>query len=188
MELTEEQKKTNAALLKYAKTQLLKKVGTGECYDYAEAALKDAKALTAADIMGKANINPDAEYIWGDEIPLSDVQPGDIIQFRNYKMTYDETKADGSGETGFFESPHHTAIVEEITDRANGVFKVLHQNTPQGRVVVRQNLAFENKEFEGQVDVVFGKDTYHLKGKIKLGISGKMKYYRPKLPPPATPK
>lgn len=180
MDLTEEQKKINAEVLVYASRQLLKQVKRGECYDFAEEALKTAKALTAADIMGKENINPDAEYIWGTEITISDVQPGDIIQFRNYKMTYDETRADGGGEVGSFEANHHTAIVEAVTDRTNNVFKVLHQNTPQGRVVVSQNLAFESKSFDGEVAFVQQKTTYNLKGKIKLVVGGSIKYYRPK--------
>jgi hypothetical protein len=79
-------------------------------------------------------------------VALTALQPGDIIQFRDYRYDRDvETNnPDGSGstDTDFQERPHHTAIVESVG--ANGEVTVLEQNAPQGSAVRRSHLFFSN--------------------------------------------
>ena len=90
------------------------------------AARREAKS--AADY-GK--VSPNADYTWGTPVTLATLQPGDIIQFRNY--TYESvvvTKTDKATTTDELaqDRPHHTAIVESVGE--NGAVTVLEQNAP----------------------------------------------------------
>ena len=88
-------------------------------------------------------MDDDADYVWGDEISdLKDVQPDDILQFRDFAVTTTvetETRyADGSSEASTteetFTRPHHTAVVSEV--KSGGLLKVLEQNVaPAGKKV-----------------------------------------------------
>ena len=92
----------------YARRQRGSRVGKGQCFDLVDTALRGASAKSAADY-GK--ISPNADYTWGTSVTLADLQPGDVIQFRNY--TYDSTvvtktdKATTTDEVGQ-DRPHHT--------------------------------------------------------------------------------
>lgn len=131
---------TNQKVAIWTQGHLGKKIGKGECWDLAEQALKQAGAQTSNDL---GPVDQDSDYIWGDSIAVKDVIPGDILQFRDHKVTTttetEYTFPDGSSETVkemiTAERPHHTAIVNGKLD-ADGAVKTLDQHVkPRGKVV-----------------------------------------------------
>jgi hypothetical protein len=126
----------------YARRQRGSRVGNGECFTLADRALTSAGARSAADF---GTVVPDADYVWGTATTLADLQPGDIIQMRNYRFDreVEVNNPDGSGSTNtsFEERPHHTAIVESI---AGDAVTVLEQNAPPGSAVLRSVLFFRD--------------------------------------------
>jgi len=118
---------TSQQVVVWARAQLGKQIGKGECWDLADGALKQAGAKSSADL---GPMGDDADYVWGDEVSdLKDVQSGDILQFRDFAVTATtetETRyADGSTDTYTSEStftrPHHTAVVSEV--KGGGLLK-----------------------------------------------------------------
>jgi CHAP domain len=110
------------AVVKFAQDSVSEKVGSGECYDLADKALQGAGAKSAPDhgvITGNAN------YVWGREVKLDDVKPGDVLQFKNYAMKARVDKADGWSESKETR-PHHTAVVESVG--SDGTVVVIEQN------------------------------------------------------------
>jgi hypothetical protein len=149
----------------FARRQQGSRVGKGECFDLADQALRGAKAKSAADY-GKISRN--ADYTWGTPVTLGDLQPGDVIQFRNYlyKSTV-VTKTDKETVTDEVDvdRPHHTAIVESVGD--NGAVTVLEQNAPDGSPVTRTVLYFKDST------TTSGKKTTTIK------VTGKFWFFRP---------
>lgn len=150
-------------VLNYASDNNGKSVGTGECFDLADKALKKAGAKSAADY-GK--VTPDADYIWGSAIDIGSVQPGDIVQFRNYGF---DMEIDTPTETSTFDGtrPHHTAIVKSVD--SDGRITVWEQNIPDGvKAPVTSNpLYFKSYEkTEGGT-------------KTTVTVRGTFKFYRP---------
>ena len=70
---------------------------------------------------------------------LSSVQPGDIVQFRNYRVDINNATGVGFETRG---SPNHTAIVASVG--RNGVIEVFEQNVYDVRLVKRNTLYFQN--------------------------------------------
>jgi hypothetical protein len=117
-------------VLAYAKANLGRTVGNGECAALAFQALQAAGAKPRA----KHGFPTQRDYVWGDlvlliqatpEGPKSsgsilDVQPGDIAQFSNVKS--------GRAHMG-----HHTAVVSEISATRLGM---VEQHVGGGRTVV----------------------------------------------------
>jgi hypothetical protein len=172
----------NQKVVNWARAQSGKQVGKGECWDLADRALRQAGAQSSADL---GPMDDDADYVWGDEISdLKDVQPGDILQFRDFAVTTTvetETRyADGSSETSTteetFTRPHHTAVVSEV--KSGGLLKVLEQNVaPAGKKVQLHNLNTK--------DVApASKETQKQKAKVivttTIAVSGTIWAYRPK--------
>lgn len=152
----------------YANNKLGQKVGSGECFDLADFALRSIDAKTAKDY-GK--ITDNADYVWGELINFMKAVSGDIIQFRNYKATITVNE---DGYTPYksqytFTRPHHTAVVSRI--KGNGVILVLEQNIGDGpqRRTVQEN------------ELYFGSPAPTQKGKEKtiITVSGIAKFYRP---------
>ena len=149
----------------YARRQQGSRVGKGQCFDFADTALRGAKAKSAADY-GK--ISPNADYTWGTPVTLAGLQPGDVIQFRNY--IYESTvvtKTDKATTTDDVaqDRPHHTAIVESVGE--NGAVTVLEQNAPDGSPVTRTVLYFKDST------TTSGKRTTTIK------VKGKFWFFRP---------
>jgi len=142
------------------------RVGNGECFTLADTALRSAGAKSAADY---GDVDPSADYVWGLGVTLGSLQPGDVIQFRDYR--YDREveieHPDGSVETNedFQERPHHTAIVESVG--VNGAVTLLEQNSPTGSAVRRSTLFFADRD-----DNTGGRKT-------KIRVSGTVRFYRP---------
>jgi hypothetical protein len=153
-------------VLGFVRRQRGTKVGNGECFTLADRALNNAGARSASDY---GTVTPSADYVWGSSVSLSDVQPGDLIQMRDYR--YDRevivSNPDGSGstDTDFQERPHHTAIVESVG--SNGAVTVLEQNAPRGSAVSRSTLFFTN-----------GSTTAGHK-KTTVRVQGTFWFYRP---------
>jgi hypothetical protein len=166
----------NQKVVNWARAQSGKQVGKGECWDLADRALRQAGAQSSADL---GPMDDDADYVWGDEISdLKDVQPGDILQFRDFAVTTTvetETRyADGSSETSTteetFTRPHHTAVVSEV--KSGGLLKILEQNVaPAGKKVQLHNLntkdvAPASKETQKQKAKVIVTTTIAVSGTI----------------------
>jgi hypothetical protein len=115
-------------------------VGTGECFDLANQALKNAGAKSASDF---GTVTPDADYVWGSTVQLAAIRPGDVLQYRNYVQTRtvevkttinlpDGGTLDLSEETSVeLKRPHHTSIV--ASPAAKDLVKVVEQNVDRGR-------------------------------------------------------
>lgn len=150
----------------YARNRRGQVVGDGECFTLADNALRNAGARSAADY---GTVTPDADYVWGSAVALSDLRPGDIIQFRNYRYDreVETSHSDGSSETNtdFQERPHHTAIVERVG--ANGAVTVLEQNAPVGSAVTRSDLFFSDRD-----------DTSGER-RTTIRVQGRFWFYRP---------
>jgi hypothetical protein len=163
------------SVLRYAQGHMRQRVGDGECWDLAESALRSANAVTSNDIHGAA-LDQVVDYQWGDEIPLSAVGPGDIVQFRNgYGFTRKVTKPDGSYETYTFGpvDQHHTAVVERALNPGRA-FRVLHQNVPpRTRRVTTMDcyfVTYSSLDSAGNtVEVTVSGDAVFYKPRPKLG-------------------
>jgi hypothetical protein len=134
------------SVVSYASRRLGRRAGNGECFTLADRALRDAGARSAADY---GEILPDADYVWGTEVSLANLRPGDIIQFRGYTCTVTtvtETDSATNTDERIQERLHHTAIVERVGE--DGAVTVLEQNSPPGSVVVRTPLFFRSGRTE----------------------------------------
>jgi hypothetical protein len=88
-------------------------------------------------------VTPDADYVWGTSVTLADLQPGDVIQFRDYTDERVIVTVDDHGATTgehAKDRQHHTAIVESVD--GHGAVTVLEQNSPDGSPVTRAQLFF----------------------------------------------
>lgn len=130
----------NAAVLAWAQRQLNQRVGRGECWDLAEEAILASNGVSSRVLTRPFRAG--ADYVWGDRINIAMAQPGDIVQFRNYRWqsltevtTIDPiTGRSTRGNAGGARMPHHhTAII--VSRLEPGVFQVIHQNVPRGSVV-----------------------------------------------------
>ena len=153
-------------ILGFARRKRGARVGNGECFTFADTALSTAGARSAGDY---GSVTPDADYVWGSTVALNELQPGDVIQLRDYRYDreVDVTNPDGSGSTDsdFQERPHHTVIVESVD--GNGAVTVLEQNAPKGTAVRRSQLFFKDS------------DTTAGNRKTKIKVQGTFWFYRP---------
>jgi hypothetical protein len=106
--------------------------------------------------------------VWGTLVTLAGLQPGDVIQFRNYSFdktvvtkTDKETRTEELGQ----DRPHHTAIVESVGD--DGAVTVLEQNAPDGSPVTRTVLYFKDSTSSSD------------KRTTTIKVHGKFWFYRP---------
>ena len=153
-------------ILAFARQRIGQVHGDGECFTLADDALRNANAKSAADF-GK--VGPDLDYVWGPAVARTALQPGDIIQMRDYRadFTTNTNNPDGSSGTGthFEERPHHTAIVESVS--TEGRVTVLEQNFPDGSAVTRNVLHLTNRTSTS------GNTT------TEVIVQGKFWFYRP---------
>ena len=153
-----------AHIVAFAASKSGQRVGDGQCFALADQALRSLGARSAADF---GTVTADADYKWGSPVALADVQPGDIVQFRNFKST----RRDDAEDAGFKEftnsrgRPNHTAIV--VTVDGNGLLTVIEQNAPENSPVHKTQLGFANASF--------------VKDKVTTTIttSGSVWFYRP---------
>ncbi len=109
----------NQRIIDIADAQVNKKVGRGECWDLAQLVLDETGAVWDGYEEYGRLIDHKEECIYA----------GDIIQFKNVKIRWEE------GKYTYEElMKHHTAIVYEVKD--DGTLVLIHQNTGQhGRKV-----------------------------------------------------
>jgi len=148
------------SVVSYASRRLGRRVGNGECFTLADRALRHAGARSAADY---GAILPDGDYVWGTEVSLANLRPGDIIQFRGYRCTVTtvtETESATNTDERVQERLHHTAIVEQVGE--NGAVTVLEQNIPPGSPVVRTRLFFTDSQSasDGRTTTVSVRGTF----------------------------
>ena len=109
----------NFRIIEYVNTVIGQRVDSGECWDLAAAALKYAGARH--DLSSPATV-----YVFGRlyQPELEEVMPGDIIQFQNVEVEWQEGNNIITERYG-----HHTAIVYAVHD--NGILDLAHQNTAE---------------------------------------------------------
>ena len=117
----------NIKVLAFARGQVGKKVGNGECTSLATEALRyaGARRYTMRGMGG--------DYVWGRPVAsFGEAIPGDIVQFRD-AVFRGKSRLPGRRMLSWWqEFPHHTAILSGIQDRG-WVVTVLHQNVgPEG--------------------------------------------------------
>ena len=146
----------------YAAFRFGQQVGSGECYDLANFALKNANAKRAKDY---GEITATADYVWGKFIDYQKAIPGDIIQFSNYKLEMNIEEEGYEPRKGKWTRAHHTAVVYKV--KSNGEIIVLEQNVNGSRKVQKNSL-------------FFGSPAPYKKGKEKITVkvSGTYKFYR----------
>ncbi len=129
-------------MLDWAQRQEGQRVGSGQCFDLADQALRGNGMKTASDY---GRVTPTADYRWGRPVPLTESQPGDILQFRNYANS--TTNEDGSGYDRT--RAHHTAVV--VGNDGHGNVTVLEQNAePEDSPVARRVLHFGNGQVQDE--------------------------------------
>jgi hypothetical protein len=148
-------------IVSYSRSHYGERVGDGQCFALADNALRGAGARSAADY---GRITDDADYVWGQAVTLANVQPGDIIQFRDYQYSWRIDRTDGSFQEEAGGRPHHTVVVERV--HGNGALTVLEQNV-EGSPVRRTKLYFATGTFTS------GNET------TTVTISGTLWFYRP---------
>jgi len=144
-------------------------------FDLADKALRHGGAKSAADY---GEITPDADYVWGKSVNLKDVQPGDILQFRDHEFwvttttTTKTTLRSGQTETRTEVKEmhqtrgHHTAIVSRILK--DGAIEVFEQHVkPLGPKVQKHVIQTR--------DVAWTKDNTG----VKVRTRGTIWAYRP---------
>jgi hypothetical protein len=130
-------------------------VGTGECFDLADQALRQSGAKSASDF---CTVTRDADYIWGTPVNILAVQRGDILQFRDYgvqETAYSTVikypifgglseivSQDSPTLLREYDRPHHTAIVS--VNRGGGTLSVLEQNAPRDNNGPALRIVLEN--------------------------------------------
>jgi hypothetical protein len=166
-----------AKIVAFAASRQGSQVGSGECFDLVQQALQSAGA-SGADAFG--DITPEGDYVWGTPVRLQDLRPGDVLQFRDYRITRRITTmmqlSDGnvarSQSQAYEERDHHTAIVEAA---AGDSVWVLEQNVdPAGRVVQQNRVALaSHTEEETHVE-----DRSLVRTEIE--VDGEVRAYRPR--------
>jgi hypothetical protein len=69
----------NQKVLEFARGQVDKQVGTGECWDLAEDAVTQAGGESSKTLTGvKGKAFESADYKWGIEVKLDTAQPGEV--------------------------------------------------------------------------------------------------------------
>lgn len=176
----------NQKVVQWASGKVGQMVGSGECWDLANGALTDSGANSST------TTGADDDYVWGDAVDLSQVIPGDILQFRDYTVTttttttatFDDKSETEDTQTASIDRPHHTAIVWHTT--APGALDILEQNAPPaGRRVQRFALITR-----GSTSTTTERKTVKdAKNKLRLAtvvrtveiqVSGRIQAYRPK--------
>jgi hypothetical protein len=149
----------------YARRQSGTRVGDGECFTLTDRALQAAHAKSARDY---GTVTPTADYTWGAATTLANLQPGDVVQFRDYSYTREDVTANSRGTRTVERTegrPHHTAIVQSVD--GNGAVTVLEQNSPAGSGVRRTQLFFTSRSSKS------GDTT------TTITVSGTFWFYRP---------
>ncbi len=118
----------NKRIVDYVQTVIGKQVDRGECWDLAYQALNRNNAEWDGQFKYGKRLNPDKDRIF----------PGDIIQFKNVKISY------SIGQMIYKEQmDQHTAIIYKV--KGENIFDIAHQNNSfSGRKVGVSTLDLKN--------------------------------------------
>jgi hypothetical protein len=112
----------NQKVLEFARGNLGKQVGNGECTVLAVEAFKHAGARRFR------LLKDDGDYNWGRPVDsFREALPGDVLQFRDAVFEGKRWVTRTRWETWRHNYPHHTAIVAEVNEGGRLV-TMLHQN------------------------------------------------------------
>lgn len=173
---------SNDRVRQWAVDHLGQQVGDGECFALVDQALRNSGDKSAADF---GQVGPNVDYVWGTATTLASLRPGDLIQFRNYRVRVvtvtvrRTTLPDG----GWDEStqtqertdtrPHHSAVVDAVG--SGGEVTVLEQNVGGVRRVRRNTLTFSGST--NTTTTTAGNVTTTVTRTVT--VSGTLRYYRP---------
>jgi hypothetical protein len=111
----------NQKILDFARENVGKQVGDGECSTLAYEALKSAGAR-------RYPWERSGDFLWGRSVAtFREAMPGDVVQFRNAVFDGKRWVTKTRWVSWHYEYPHHTAVVAEIRDAGREVV-LLHQN------------------------------------------------------------
>lgn len=110
----------NNKIIGFVDSVMGKKVGRGECWDLAQAALDYCNADWKRPTYYGIPLDP----------AKNEIIPGDIIQLYNVRLEY-------NNKIEYFGLPEHTAIVYKVISKNN--FKIAHQNVAGKRFVILSN-------------------------------------------------
>lgn len=127
----------NYQVLSFARSNLGRQVGNGECADLPNQALIKARAKTFYNL-GPTGLN--ADYVWGNLrftatsgrniLSTATIVPGDVLQLRNAFFKWYPTPNSWQTST----ATHHTAVVEAVSEDGQSLC-VLEQNSSNRRYV-----------------------------------------------------
>ncbi len=111
--------KVSRRIVEFVREHMGERVGRGECWDLAAAALNAAGAKWDGDYGFGREVDPDREP----------VLPGDIVQFEGVEFKWEEGR-----DVHTIRMPHHTAVVLEVlgaasAKKAPGAYVIGQQNT-----------------------------------------------------------
>lgn len=170
----------NQRIVQFATSNMGQTVGRGECFDLADAALRNANALSAADY---GELTPDADYQWGLRVMQHSAQPGDIVQFRNYSFSYVTQYTVHNSRGQLIEEgeeieeqfrPHHTAIISSTG--TGGIVTVFEQNANSVRSVQRNELYFSTRSLPPRTSRNGGNTETR---RTTITVRGTIHIYRP---------
>ena len=145
----------NRAVAAFARAQLGKAVGNGECTTLAVEALRSAGARRPPrDPRG------DGDFVWGRPVGLfRDAQPGDVVQFRDAVFQGKQYVSKRRWITWRQSYVHHTAIIGAVREDGR-VIILLHQNVGDDgaseaakRIVTETTLRPESLQKGGKVSI-----------------------------------
>jgi hypothetical protein len=133
-------------VLQFCLDHMGKKVADGECAELVVRAVQATKAKRFPPY------GPGRDYVWGtlvatftaDSHPVEKLLPGDVLQFRDAKMTSVQSLPGGATLTRTEVSTHHTAVVLKVT---GGTVSVVHQNAGPAGASDEQKRVVQTGEF-----------------------------------------
>lgn len=143
-----------------------------DCFALVDELLKKAGGKRPADF---GEVTPTADYVWGEEVELDKLKPGDILQFRDHLVTIrhqklGEFKWEDTSTEGPARRPHHTAVVVEVKE--DGSVTVVEQNVKPDPKKVRRSVI---------AGLAAGEETIHRSNVVRdiITVTGTVKAYRP---------
>lgn len=177
-----------------------------ECFDLGDEIYQEIDAQHPEELTpsgSKPHENQDGDYVWGETVPLGDVKPGDVLQFRNHTITTtidvstletypDGTKIDDDDPAAGITSDsasrgHHTAIVMEV--KGNGKLVVAEQHVTDHSTGQLTKLVLKNElhttfqsttevETKAKTHKKYGKGTLKITTKTTITVKGTIFPYR----------
>lgn len=153
----------NGQVLDFCRSHLGQKVGNGQCSVLVDMALRSSGALPLGSFGGA--VTDDGDYVWGRSITLNQLEPGDVLQFRNFRYHLREDRFDGSWYEWNEDFPHHSAVV--VSYDGNGKVTIIEQNAPAGGPVKTEQIPLTSHTERTAL------------ANVTVKVSGQVWFYRP---------